>query len=129
MERSKNYLKRKRRQLKKAIERQENRKAQSKGFFESQQWLNLRFEVLRKYGRKCMLCGIGPGHGVWFHVDHIKPRFHYPELAYDINNLQVLCQQCNVGKGAKKKGELDFRPKEEKPDRHILRKHDEKFKL
>lgn len=32
------------------------------------------------------------------HVDHIKPRSKYPHLAYDVNNLQVLCQDCNFGK-------------------------------
>ena len=32
------------------------------------------------------------------HVDHIKPRSKYPELELDINNLQVLCEDCNIGK-------------------------------
>jgi hypothetical protein len=31
-------------------------------------------------------------------VDHIKPIFTYPELALTENNLQVLCELCNLGK-------------------------------
>ena len=33
------------------------------------------------------------------HVDHIKPRKLYPALALDVNNLQILCEVCNHGKG------------------------------
>ncbi len=33
------------------------------------------------------------------HVDHIKPRRKYPELALSRSNLQVLCNLCNHGKG------------------------------
>ena len=57
-------------------------------------WLNLRYEVLKKSNRKCSLCGSTSK----LNVDHIKPKSLYPELTYDINNLQVLCWQCNVGK-------------------------------
>jgi 5-methylcytosine-specific restriction endonuclease McrA len=32
------------------------------------------------------------------HVDHIKPRSLFPLLAADPENLQVLCEDCNVGK-------------------------------
>ena len=33
------------------------------------------------------------------HVDHIKPRKLFPHLALDVNNLQILCHECNHGKG------------------------------
>jgi len=33
------------------------------------------------------------------HVDHIKPRSKYPDLALELKNLQVLCEDCNIGKG------------------------------
>jgi len=58
-------------------------------------WRRVRYEVLRKYGRRCMLCGTTQGS---MHVDHIKPRSKYPNLTYDANNLQVLCESCNLGK-------------------------------
>ena len=32
------------------------------------------------------------------HVDHIKPRSTHPHLSLDESNLQVLCDDCNVGK-------------------------------
>ena len=32
-------------------------------------------------------------------VDHIKPRFLFPDLALRLDNLQVLCGDCNEGKG------------------------------
>ena len=66
-------------------------------FYDSPEWRNLRYRVLRKYGFKCMACGARPG--VYpLHVDHIKPRSKYPDLELDENNLQVLCRDCNLGK-------------------------------
>lgn len=46
-----------------------------------------------------MCCGATREDGVQIQVDHIKPRKTHPELALDINNLQVLCEVCNHGKG------------------------------
>lgn len=77
-------------------------------FFLSDVWRKLRFEALLKHGRACLCCGRSRAtHNVTLHVDHIKPRYKYPELATDINNLQVLCEDCNLGKGALY--ETDFR--------------------
>lgn len=67
-------------------------------FYESREWLTLRYEALRIHGRQCQLCGAGPKTGKVLHVDHIKPRSKYPELQLDIGNLQVLCKDCNMGK-------------------------------
>lgn len=64
-------------------------------FFGSDQWQQLRQEVLKKYGKKCMKCGTK---SKVMHVDHIKPRSKYPELKFDFTNLQVLCCDCNVKK-------------------------------
>jgi 5-methylcytosine-specific restriction endonuclease McrA len=44
-------------------------------------------------------CGATPEDGLKMHVDHIKPRKHYPHLALEHSNLQVLCEVCNHGKG------------------------------
>lgn len=67
-------------------------------FFRSQAWKSLRYNAFSKYGNFCQCCGVKAGNGVVLHVDHIKPRSLYPELEYDINNLQILCGDCNVGK-------------------------------
>ena len=73
-------------------------------FYRSKEWLILRVKVLEKYGCECMMCGRSRKvHKVVLHVDHIKPRSKYPELALDFNNLQILCEDCNIGKGNKYK--------------------------
>jgi uncharacterized protein (TIGR02646 family) len=56
-------------------------------------------EVLKRDGRRCACCGATPEDGLKMHVDHIKPRKHYPHLALEHSNLQVLCEVCNHGKG------------------------------
>jgi 5-methylcytosine-specific restriction endonuclease McrA len=56
--------------------------------------------MLRDHGGRCQCCGARPTFDNPLHVDHIKPRRYFPELELNINNLQVLCHDCNVGKGA-----------------------------
>ena len=68
-------------------------------FLSSFEWRKLRMQALIKYGPKCMCCGATPATGAVMNVDHIKPRKTHPNLALDINNLQVLCGACNHGKG------------------------------
>ena len=68
-------------------------------FLKSYQWRKLRLVALELHGKKCLCCGASPATGAVMHVDHIKPRRLYPELSLDINNLQVLCEECNHGKG------------------------------
>ena len=56
-------------------------------------------EALKKYGARCMCCGATPADGAVMNVDHIKPRKLFPWLALDLTNLQILCGECNHGKG------------------------------
>lgn len=80
-------------------------------FYESAEWRALRYRVLEKHSGECMLCGRSKRkHGVVIHVDHIKPKSKYPELALEYNNLQLLCEDCNLGKS--NKYETDYRPEE-----------------
>lgn len=72
----------------------------SKEFLNCFQWRRLRMEAIEKYGAKCQCCGNSPkGEGIKINVDHIKNRKDHPELALSLDNLQVLCNLCNHGKG------------------------------
>lgn len=75
-------------------------------FYKSWDWRTLRMEVLKERGRRCECCGATPsdtdmaGNPVKICVDHIKPLSRYWHLRLDKTNLQVLCDECNQGKGA-----------------------------
>lgn len=68
-------------------------------FLESYEWRRVRMEALKRDGARCQCCGATPQDGLRMHVDHIKPRKMFPTLALDLDNLQVLCEICNHGKG------------------------------
>lgn len=64
--------------------------------------ISLRYDVLKKDGYKCVLCGKSPAtnQGVELHIDHIIPYSLGGETVID--NLQTLCSSCNLGKSNKK---------------------------
>jgi hypothetical protein len=68
-------------------------------FLESWEWRTIRMRVLERDRAKCACCGKTAADGVVMNVDHIKPRKRAPELALTESNLQVLCNECNHGKG------------------------------
>lgn len=76
-------------------------------FYLTPEWRAVRYRALILYGNTCQCCGRGKEDGIVLHVDHIKPRSRYPDLALDVTNLQVLCDDCNIGKGAR--DETDWR--------------------
>ena len=81
----------------------------SNSFYTSKEWRALRVRVLEKYKCSCMMCVQSPKvHGIVIHVDHIKPRSKRPDLSLDFNNLQLLCEACNMGKS--NKYSTDYRP-------------------
>jgi 5-methylcytosine-specific restriction endonuclease McrA len=71
----------------------------SSAFLNSQEWIELRYQVLRSSDGRCCLCGHGAADGTKLNVDHIKSRRTHPSLALTRSNLQVLCTRCNRGKG------------------------------
>ena len=83
-------------------------------FYKSWEWRTLRMEAIHKHGNACQCCGASPAHKdaagkpVRICVDHIKPISKYWELRLDPSNLQILCDECNQGKG--NWSETDFRP-------------------
>lgn len=69
-------------------------------FYLTREWKKLRWEVLVESDGKCQMCGRSKSDGAILHVDHIRPRSKFPYLELDKKNLQVLCGDCNIGKGA-----------------------------
>jgi ATP adenylyltransferase len=65
---------------------------------------SLRYEILRRAGFRCELCGVSAGERA-IEVDHIFPRKHGG--SDDLTNLQALCFKCNANKGAR--DDTDFR--------------------
>lgn len=82
----------------------------SADFLRTRAWRQLRYKVLRKFGARCQCCGLTAAQGAEIHVDHIRPRSKYPELALTADNLQVLCADCNIGKS--NVDQTDWRPLE-----------------
>jgi 5-methylcytosine-specific restriction endonuclease McrA len=59
----------------------------------------LRFDILERDNHTCQACGATPHDGATLEIDHIQP---FSKGGTDEpNNLQVLCRECNAGKGAR----------------------------
>jgi 5-methylcytosine-specific restriction endonuclease McrA len=71
----------------------------SREFLRTYAWRTLRYKALKEGGSRCECCGASPERGIRLNVDHIQPRKRRPDLALDPYNLQVLCDDCNAGKG------------------------------
>ena len=82
----------------------------SADFYSSREWRELRYQALVTNGACCQCCGRSRQHGIVLHVDHIKPRSKFPGLELTLSNLQVLCEDCNMGKS--NKDQTDWRPKQ-----------------
>lgn len=82
--------------------------ANSDAFLGSYRWRQLRMVAIKTHGARCQCCGASAATGAVINVDHIKPRRKFPELALVLDNLQVLCDACNHGKG--NWDETDWRP-------------------
>lgn len=64
----------------------------------------VRYDVLRRAEGKCELCGVSSKERP-LHVDHILPRSR--KGTNDMDNLQALCDRCNLAKG--NRDDTDFR--------------------
>lgn len=71
---------------------------EEQSFYDTDAWRDLRYRALSRSNGKCELCGRSKHDGAVLHVDHIKPRSRFPELELHLDNLQVLCADCNLGK-------------------------------
>lgn len=91
----------------KAKERATTGRRKPHPFYDSDRWRALRWDVLKRDGAVCVVCGGSRKTGKVLHVDHIQPRSLRPDLEWDPANLQVLCQECNLGKS--NRDSTDFR--------------------
>lgn len=57
---------------------------------------SLRYDVMKRDGFRCAICGRTAEDGVKLHVDHIKPIAKGGKT--EIKNLRTLCDICNHGK-------------------------------
>ena len=73
---------------------------EEKAFRNTKKWLRFRYEALKRSNGRCALCGRNANDGIALQVDHILPRSKYPKFEFNLDNLQVLCNECNYGKGA-----------------------------
>jgi 5-methylcytosine-specific restriction endonuclease McrA len=76
-------------------------KAELFDFYASPRWKRLSYDTRLRRGPACECCGARPEHGVRIVCDHIKPVRFYWHLRYDADNLQLLCEDCNLGKGSR----------------------------
>lgn len=60
---------------------------------------SLRYDVLKRDGFRCCICGATANDGVKLEVDHIVPISKGGKSI--LGNLQTLCERCNRGKGTK----------------------------
>ena len=57
---------------------------------------SLRYDVLKRDGFRCVLCGASADDGAKLHVDHIIPVSKGGQTT--MGNLRTLCDRCNTGK-------------------------------
>ena len=68
-------------------------------FYKSYEWRKIRYNVLEANDGRCECCGRSKHDGIVLHVDHIKPLRKNWKLRLRESNLQILCNECNHGKG------------------------------
>lgn len=77
-------------------------------FYDSWLWKKLSYQVRKERGNRCECCGASSNmSGVRIVADHIKSVRKHWHLRLDPKNIQVLCHDCNMGKGAR--DETDWR--------------------
>lgn len=60
---------------------------------------SMRYNVLKRDGFRCQICGASQEDGVTLHVDHIVPVSKGGKT--EMKNLRTLCSRCNLGKSNK----------------------------
>lgn len=87
-------------------------------FYDSWEWKRVRYDFLKGKNRRCQCCGSSAADGTRIVVDHIKPIRKYWHLRLESANLQILCDDCNKGKGSR--DETDWRPSQQEMIESIM---------
>ena len=72
---------------------------QSKAYQRQAMTPSLRYDIMKRDGFRCVICGRSAKDGVQLHVDHILPVSKGGKTIP--SNLRTLCSECNLGKSAK----------------------------
>jgi len=67
-------------------------------FYNTPKWRRTKAAYEKTVPHVCVVCGKQDLVGMDLTVDHILPRHDYPDLQYDLNNLQIMCRSCNSSK-------------------------------
>lgn len=78
------------------MEHESEEKRQTKEFQRKIMTDSLRYDIMKRDGFRCVLCGRTPNDGIKLHVDHIIPVSRGGKTEY--SNLRTLCNTCNMGK-------------------------------
>ena len=78
---------------------QQREYSQSKQYQRSLMTNSLRYDILKRDGFRCQICGATAADGVKLHVDHIVPIAKGGKT--EPSNLRTLCDRCNSGKSDK----------------------------
>ena len=79
--------------------RAEKERYDAASYQRSQMTPKLRFEVMKRDGYRCRICGKSASEGAKLEVDHIVPVSKGGKTV--MSNLQTLCRECNRGKAAR----------------------------
>jgi hypothetical protein len=62
----------------------------------------LRYQFLKTQPQplRCSACGMTVAEGAKLCVDHIRPIRHHWYLRLEASNFQLMCTDCNLGKGS-----------------------------
>ena len=69
-------------------------------FYSTEEWKQLRYAALVASDGRCQCCSASAKDGAVLRVDHIIPISKAPHLKADPANFQILCNDCNWGKGS-----------------------------
>lgn len=83
------------------LEKEKNMDAQHRFVAQQRRLMtdSLRYDVLKRDGFRCQICGATAKDGYKLHVDHIMPVSKGGKT--ELSNLRTLCERCNMGKSDK----------------------------